>query len=1220
MPVTDPTLLHILGTGYRNDAYASDGHHLRWAFDQRLGFPRRAFCLERRPSKLRDKLAAGTRHRETLPRSRVEVTRDDVIGTQISAAVPGGQVTVGQLGIALPKEPLVVDLHGGSSADPDAIAWIQLDLFTMPGARVTVEGVARGWGEDAVVAVAEGVDDRRRWWLDLLDRTLAGELQPTLRTSPAAPGIGLRARLTPDRRPAERDDVVVRTAIAGTHPTLARTLSPERLKVIHDALSERGLVAGQLEKYLAEPRPMSLVLVGSRIDLVRLTGPGAWLSAVRWLPIHDFGGEREGWEPVACFPILTDEERYREVNQEFLAASTTDLADALLTQSTRPNGAEPLDEPIVPPVRTATDEELRERYLYPWVEALEPWVRRVLDESAGGALHQSEVHSSGALDEISTPGGGNVAGSVGPRQDLDIEIYPLLLAASLSFQVARQLGLGCVLRDVDNQAWDYRVRGWWLEEDLRAWPEALLRRVAELAAAVPDETAAQFDERITALIEALSERTLALASVNTLVAAEGPVVEIHAHAFDVRLDGRPPFASTASLTIDQLGAAAPPPAGAAQEGLARLSWPLRPRSGTPHDVAVPVGATLARTRRASGEPYDTVLNPRSEFGRPMSVVPVEDPLAPGGAGTTYFWDRHVPANLDVTYGVSECDPFSRWSPFVSADSRWDHVVPPPPPGVSATLTDALLICRLSWPSAGYPGLPGASTMTLRVHLRRDLPVPPSDPSFGSETADPANWPYAARTPAGTAAPFSFPASTAAATTFSHDGMTVTVTPAAAGFTVAFQGIAMSPDTVGRTRIYVAATAVDAAGVASDVVGGPGMGDFVAVVPPLVPTLQVNPDPLLATYPDALDRSTRTFEFPSVGGTRYTLLRAGEYDVVAAAARAGASTAAYDAATTAADRAAALKSLAIVAREAFAPGPVVDAAGSTSSLTDTLPGGLRTLTVYTVAGRSPNGSASSWPTAPEAFAVVAVPQIEAPSPPVVVRGEWREADPVSTDPELQVPHVEVMIAAPGPGTAPAVRYEVYRTSDPALAAEVRRMTPLHPIAVPADPSSPPWESANVAGSSVRVVRWRDAALEDWTSYTYRVVARGELAPGASGVAGTRSAPSVPLAVRTRAAAAPAPAAVSAILTATPEPSVSVAFSVVLPPADFGPTRGVVRQVLPDGRRVGVAREVLDPTLPSHTLTGPVLPVPSGETVTIEVSVVDPAGREGAAASAVTGPMP
>ncbi|MDP9441341.1 MAG: hypothetical protein M3P34_04000, partial [Actinomycetota bacterium] len=104
----------------------------------------------------------------------------------------------------------------------------------------------------------------------------------------------------------------------------------------------------------------------------------------------------------------------------------------------------------------------------------------------------------------------------------------------MAFQVARQLGLGCVLADQDDEAYDYRLRGWWLEEDLRAWPESLARQAAALAAPVPDETPAQLNERLIALAEALAEHAMADTSTNALIAAEGAVVELHAYAFGVR--------------------------------------------------------------------------------------------------------------------------------------------------------------------------------------------------------------------------------------------------------------------------------------------------------------------------------------------------------------------------------------------------------------------------------------------------------------------------------------------------------------------------------------------------------------------------------------------------------------------------------------------------------------------------------------------------------------
>lgn len=1117
----DPSLLHLIGTGLLADRYAADGHHLRWSFDPRVGFPRHAFCLERRPSKLRDKQAEQLRRGEVFPTDQGE--RQAYSGPQLGAGRPDGTIVLGGNGLVLTDDALLVDLHGGSSADPAPVSWVRLRLRAEPGATIAAEAVLRGWGEDAVVAAATA----------------------------AAP--------------------------SGPDPSV------------------------------------QLVLVAARIDLVRITGAGGVLTALEWVTTDGFDGDKAKWQRVVCVPILTDNAHYRQDNAQLFSGSTKDMAFELLTGAGRPTGAEPLDDPQVPPSRKASEDELLGRYLQPYIDRLEPWVAQVLADSAALGLHQSEITVDAPMDEISTPGGGNVVGTVGPVQDLTLPIYSLLLLSSLAFQVARQLGLAAVLEAPDDARWDYRVRGVWTEDDLRLWPAALSRRVAELSAAVPDETAAQLGERMVALIAALDERAAAIDTIDAMVAAEGPLVEVHGFAFGVQLAKQPLFAAPASLGVAQLGAVAPPASGSPQEGLAQLTWPLRARSGTADDTAVPVGATLARAATATPAPFTDVLNGRDpDSGLALATIPVQDPLAPGGAGTTSFWDRHVPANQDLTYAVSECDPFGRWSDFVPADSRWDHVVPPPAPQVTATLAPALLTARLTWPPAGPP-LPGASAMTLRVHLRRELPVPPADPTFSAVVRDPSSWPGCERTPGTGAAPFTFPASTTGVTA-GHDGMTVTVTPTPGGFTVALQGVAMLPDAAGRCRVYVAASAVDA--VPSSSVGGPALAELVLEIPPDVPVLQVNPDPLLATYPDALDRSTRSFTVSGTAGARYTLLRASEYDVVAAAQRLGVSTAAYSAATTPADRAAALKTLAVSTRDAFAPGPVVDAGGGGPVvLTDALPGGLRTLTVYTVATRAGNGAASPWPTAAGAFAVVAVPQIPAPSTPFVVRGEWLPGVPGDPDPEVAVPHIELTIAAPGPGTGPVARYEVYRTADFALAEDVRRMTPLHPL----DVTTASWSTETVTGVPTQVVRWRDAAVADWTAYAYRVVARGPAAPGGATAAGTRSTGSQPVVVESLAATAPEATGLAATLTPAPEPSVSVAFDALLPAADHGPSNGLLRQVV-SGRRLLVASARLDPTATTFSLSGEILPPASGERAALEVSIVDPVGREGAAVPVATPPMP
>lgn len=77
------------------------------------------------------------------------------------------------------------------------------------------------------------------------------------------------------------------------------------------------------------------------------------------------------------------------------------------------------------------------------------------------------------------------------------------------------------------------------------------------------------------------------------------------------------------------------------------------------------------------------------------------------------------------------------------------------------------------------------------------------------------------------------------------------------------------------------------------------------------------------------------------------------------------------------------------RDAFAAAFELLPAG-TSAYTDTLGGGLRTLTVYTVVGHSPALVPGPWPSTPDGFVAVAVPQIPEPPVPVVVRAVWTAA--------------------------------------------------------------------------------------------------------------------------------------------------------------------------------------------------------------------------------------
>src|SRR5690606_25481359 len=110
------------------------------------------------------------------------------------------------------------------------------------------------------------------------------------------------------------------------------------------------------------------------------------------------------------------------------------------------------------------------------------------------------------------------------------------------------------------------------------------------------------------------------------------------------------------------------------------------------------------------------------------------------------------------------------------------------------------------------------------------------------------------------------------------------------------------------------------------------------------------------------------------------------------------------------RAAALKQLAPLARDAFQPRSEVLPPG-VATFTDPLPGLLRTLPVYAVLGTSPAGVQSTWPASADSVVVVEVPHGPEPARAVVVRAQWQpplvEGAVLSAD----AARVELLIAEP-----------------------------------------------------------------------------------------------------------------------------------------------------------------------------------------------------------------
>ena len=845
---------------------------------------------------------------------------------------------------------------------------------------------------------------------------------------------------------------------------------------------------------LAQPQTVDLVLTGARIEEVAITGSGADLERLTWIRTEELMAD-DRWKPLACFPAATAEPDYVERNRElFGGADPAQLAkERVLVHG--PVGAEPLDDPIVPPERPATDSEKERRYLKPWQDRLEPWLAKVLSDSLGGTLHQSEVKLDFSLDDAGQRRGQGIPTRLQAIPPvLTFNPYDAVYAAGLvSFPISLLIGLGCVHRDPEDVLLDYRVRGRWLVDDLWAWVGAVQRRLQALVERVASATPFELVELQADIVSTSQELTDTTLFVQELVAgATDGVVEMMALTIGVRPAIQPPFPSPAYLTVAADGLGLPPEhAGRATLG---IRWELRQRARAEDDTAVPTGACIARTTHTTAGRLDDVRNPNDpsdETSPPVAIVPAGPTEAVGAAGEATFSERYADDAVDYLYGVSECDPFGRWSAFITVPFRWDNLTPPLTPAqVTANLEESgmplvqVVTVRFAWPL----DLADPAGMTFDVHLRRMAPpsaTPVSRAAWGRfERVD------------GTLSPaFLFPSSYSGTTT--HDGMSVVVssvdeirtTPSGPQayriFEVQAAGVVVAYDSRDRAQVWAAVGARNARGIASVDLGGPARAEDFRILPPPPPVFP--PEPQLATFPDADRRSTFTLTWPASAGRRSVVYRVGEHELVAMAGQRGIPTA-WQAGDPPAQRSAAVRAVAPLLRDAFATVSELLPSG-TSAFTDTFGGDLRTLTIYTVVGHSPALVPGPWPTTADGFVAVSVPQIPEPTAPVVLRAAWMAAP---------TPGVELLVAEPPETAAPVGAYEIYRVleANETRAQDWRQMRPsgrfeVMPTSYVDRPTGPP-----------RVMHLLDDDdLLPWIGYLYRVVARG--LPGGRA---TRSSPS------------------------------------------------------------------------------------------------------------------
>jgi hypothetical protein len=136
MATIHPSLFKLLGAGFFTDRYAADGIHLRWMFDTRLGFPRTAGCLYRRP-------ALGTREGD----ARVErhshkwddfAATTELVGGGLRVRRASGASFDGKGGIALGSDPLLIEFSAFAAEGAACYARIHLRVQDPGGSAVAL--------------------------------------------------------------------------------------------------------------------------------------------------------------------------------------------------------------------------------------------------------------------------------------------------------------------------------------------------------------------------------------------------------------------------------------------------------------------------------------------------------------------------------------------------------------------------------------------------------------------------------------------------------------------------------------------------------------------------------------------------------------------------------------------------------------------------------------------------------------------------------------------------------------------------------------------------------------------------------------------------------------------------------------------------------------------------------------------------------------------------
>lgn len=402
----DPRLT-LLGAGFRGDAEAQDGVHLRWSFDPDLGFPPEGFQISWRPATRKATLQvsfaklAGELMQQPAPAGvdgGVTVHRAD--GDFLA-----GAIRCDRQGLELGAVPLVLRFRSGFSAPPGLVR------------EVTLFGVSQGGGVFARAFHAGRVTDCAAAG----DEACLKELTDP-GTAPLLIRLGDGERLLPGRdlRRRHRKE---RTGW-GALQKEDRAAAAARLAEIEDRGVARRAAA-------ATCVPFEMTLRADAIDAVQVAGCHATLAGAVWTPIPPDDCER-GWERLhgpVCLPV----EEAPDYPCQLESGDALEVARRRLPED---------DE--LPPGAPRRD-ELEKRLLGPDFEEL----RKGLEQALGGG---GQLLLSLAADDPEDP----------TTWRYDVVRDALTAAADPYF--ARVLGLYWVHKLEDEKRYDYKLEAAWKTE------------------------------------------------------------------------------------------------------------------------------------------------------------------------------------------------------------------------------------------------------------------------------------------------------------------------------------------------------------------------------------------------------------------------------------------------------------------------------------------------------------------------------------------------------------------------------------------------------------------------------------------------------------------------------------------------------------------------------------------------------------------------------------